>query len=292
MLSNEYIKYGLPPLIKPESIPNYIDFLSEKAEFQNEEKSEQSDDSKSNETCSSAPTEEMKHTELFTDNNKPSQIETVLIPNKLDEKFILDPLSVIIKLAILSKKPKGSKICIYNNVMYIQEPGLFQPFIRYFFKNNKDDLHYLYNPIELACSHYLKKTPKIRKLFVYAKEGLEYLMEHYKHSKVIIHTIIMYYNIISNYLSNSFNKDLFIKDSVSTLYDSEVLELLNSKWNQNKIKVVLDIIDFIDKETDRDKTFEKQTNIKCLDEFMINIDAENQKIISQYFKNKTDETKY
>lgn len=287
MLSNEYIKYALPPLIKPEKKPKYIDFLSEHAEFREQENS---DDSKSNETTSSAPTEQMKHTEINPVTT--CQLETSLVPNKIDEKFVLDPLSVIIKLAILSKKPRGSKVCIYNNVMYIQEPGLFQPFIRYFFKNNKDDLHYLYNPIELACSHYLRKTPKIRKLFVYAKEGLEYLMEHYKDSKVIIHTIIMYYNVISNYLSNSFNKDLFIKDSVSPLYDREVLELLNSKWNQNKIKVVLDIIDFIDKETDRDKTFENQTNIKCLDEFMINIDAENQKIISQYFKNKTDEIKY
>ena len=30
--------------------------------------------------------------------------------------FLLDPLSVIIKLAILSKKPTGTKIFIQNNI--------------------------------------------------------------------------------------------------------------------------------------------------------------------------------
>ena len=32
--------------------------------------------------------------------------------------FLLDPLSVIIKLAILSNKPVGTKILIKNNILY------------------------------------------------------------------------------------------------------------------------------------------------------------------------------
>ena len=34
--------------------------------------------------------------------------------------FILDPLSVIIKLAILSNKPIGTKICIDKNLIFLQ----------------------------------------------------------------------------------------------------------------------------------------------------------------------------
>ena len=52
-------------------------------------------------------------------------------------KYILDPLSVIIKLAILSKKRIGTKISVYNNIVYIQEIGVFQALVRYVFKNNK-----------------------------------------------------------------------------------------------------------------------------------------------------------
>ena len=69
--------------------------------------------------------------------------------------FILDPLSVIVKLAILSNKPIGTKLLIQNNVVYFQEPGPFQAFCRIFYKSNKTDLQYMYNPINIACLHFL-----------------------------------------------------------------------------------------------------------------------------------------
>ena len=70
--------------------------------------------------------------------------------NKILEKYILDPLSVIIKLAVLAKKPVGSKITIDSNIVYIQEIGIFQGFVRFVYKINKDQIQYLYIPIELA----------------------------------------------------------------------------------------------------------------------------------------------
>ena len=69
----------------------------------------------------------------------------ILPDNKADniQLCILDPLSVIIKLAILSNKPIGTKIRIDNNNIYLQEPGNFQAICRYMFKNNKTDIQYL-----------------------------------------------------------------------------------------------------------------------------------------------------
>ena len=71
--------------------------------------------------------------------------------------FLLDPLSVIIKLAILSNKQIGTKILIQNNIIYFQEPGFFQSIVRIFYKSNKTDLQYMYNPIQIACSTFLTK---------------------------------------------------------------------------------------------------------------------------------------
>ena len=100
-------------------------------------------------------------------------IMDILPDNKTDNivLFILDPLSVIIKLAILSNKPIGTKLRIDNNIIYTQEPGPFQAFCRYIFKNNKTDIQYLYNPIEFACQQYLTKpclqqNPKMKDLFI------------------------------------------------------------------------------------------------------------------------------
>jgi len=80
---------------------------------------------------------------------------TTIANNKLVNlaEYILDPLSVIVKLAILSNKPVGTKLQILSNTVYIQEPGIWQPICRYSFNTNKTDLQYLYNPIELACKN-------------------------------------------------------------------------------------------------------------------------------------------
>ena len=51
--------------------------------------------------------------------------------------FLLDPLSVIIKLAILGNKPIGTKVSIQNNILYLQEPGIFQALCRLIYNSNK-----------------------------------------------------------------------------------------------------------------------------------------------------------
>jgi hypothetical protein len=104
--------------------------------------------------------------------------------------YILDPLSVIIKLAILSNKEIGTKICITSNIIYLQEPGPFQALCRFIFNSNKTDIQYLYNPIELACQTYLTKqciqqNPKIKDLFKCAQNGILKLMETYRSCSVV-----------------------------------------------------------------------------------------------------------
>lgn len=192
----------------------------------------------------------------------------------INANYILDPLSVIVKLAILSKKPIGTKISVYNNILYIQEIGIFQSLVRYIFKSNKIDIQYLYNPIEISCSNYLndeyiKKNPNIKNLFIEAQKGIKCLIETYKNYTIITHTLYMYYNIISNYLGERFNKNLFIKDNISELYNSELINKLNSIWNMDRIKIVLNMIEYCNKD--------ENNSIKCLEEFMLIIDDEIKK---------------
>lgn len=188
-------------------------------------------------------------------------------------KYILDPLSTIVKLCILSKKSIGCKISVYNNTIAIQEVGIFQSLVRYVFKNNKIDLQYLYNPIEIACANFLneknvKKNPNIKSLFIDAQKGILSLIETYKNFTIITHTLYMYYNIIANYLSDKFNEKLFIRDNISGIYNQELVDKLNTLWTNDRIKMILNMIEFIDK----DKGSEK--SVKCLEEFMIIIDNE------------------
>jgi hypothetical protein len=188
-------------------------------------------------------------------------------------KYILDPLSTIIKLSILSKKNIGCKISVYNNTIIIQEVGVFQSFVRYIYNFNKIDIQYLYNPIELACSYFLnekniKKNPNIKNLFIDAQKGILALIETYKNFSIITHTLYLYYNIISNYLGEKFNSTLFMRDNISNIYNKELVDKLYLIWTVDRIKMILDMVDFVDKDKCSDKS------VKCLEEFMIIIDKE------------------
>lgn len=205
-----------------------------------------------------------------------------LIPNDKTDNlnlYILDPLSVIIKLAILSNKAIGTKLCIQNNVIYFQEPGSFQGITRIFFNSNKTDLNFLNNPIKLACDHFLeksiiKKHPKIIKLFQVAQSGLTILSDTYKHSsimKIFLHHYIM---IISNYINNLSLDVLFKPDNMTALYTTQVIEKLNKTWTTDKIDIILDLTNYL--ETDE----KASSNVKSLETIMTNIDIEIYNLLS------------
>ena len=206
--------------------------------------------------------------ETLPDNNTQINLKT----------FVLDPLSVIIKLAIIGNKPVGTKILISKNIMYFQEPGPFQALCRVFFKTNKTDLQYMYNPIELACKQFLSKefvknTPRIKNLFTCAQNGIKRLIETYKANSIISLTLNYFNVIITNHVEQTYNESIFNKDGMTSLYTKELLEQLFNYWSQEKIKVVLDLITFLT----NDKS--ASSNVKSLENIMETNDIELYKIL-------------
>jgi hypothetical protein len=193
--------------------------------------------------------------------------------------YILDPLTSIVKLAILGNKPVGTKIIIQNNLLYFQEPGPFQSLCRYISNTNKTDLQYLFNPIELACQgflskEYVAKIPRIKNLFICAQKGLENLMETYKNSPIIRLCLSYYYVVISNHLSQTYNPDIFRKDGMTVLYTKDLVDSLNSVWTPDKIKITLDIIAYLMNDT------VSAMNVKSLETIIGSIETETQKFIN------------
>ena len=206
--------------------------------------------------------------ETLPDNNNQINLKT----------FLLDPLSVIIKLAIIGNKPVGTKILISKNIIYFQEPGPFQALCRMFFKTNKTDLQYMYNPIEFACKQFLSKefvktTPRIKNLFTCAQNGIKRLIETYKTNSIICLTLNYFNVIITNHVEQTYNETIFNKDGMTSLYTKELLEQLNNYWSQEKIKVVLDLITFLT----NDKS--ASSNVKSLENIMETNDIELSKIL-------------
>lgn len=214
-------------------------------------------------------------------------LQNILSENIVDDNknvniklYLLDPLSVIIKLAVLGNKPVGTKISINDNIIYFQEPGIFQSLCRYVFHANKTELQYLYNPIQIACLHYLSKdaitkTPRMKQLFTCAMKGLQNLMETYKACSIIRLCLNYFYTIITNHVDQTYNDTIFHKDGMTCFYTEDIVKQMNKQWTPDKIKVVLDIVAFLSSDTMATE------NVKSLENIMQNIDKETQRIISQ-----------
>ena len=156
---------------------------------------------------------------------------------------------------------------------------MFQAFCRYVLNTNKTDLQYMYNPIQIACQTFLtkeiiQKTPRMKSLFVCAQSGIERLKETYKTCSMICLCLNYYHTIITNFVEEICNETIFRKDSMSSMYTKEIIEKLNNQWVQEKIKIILDLISFLN--NDKMAT----NNVKSLENIMDNIDIETQEIIN------------
>ena len=100
---------------------------------------------------------------------------TNLFFNKEIKKSLLDPLTCIIRCAVLSFKPFGTKISILNNRITYHEPTILQGTIRWSQGDKREDLHNIYNPILKSTQWYIKENPDILNVFKLAKKGLERL---------------------------------------------------------------------------------------------------------------------
>ena len=139
----------------------------------------------------------------------------------------------------------------------------------------------MYNPINIACLHFLSKTTgdknnRIKNLFVCAQNGLKKLIETYKNCSIITLTLNYYYSLLTNHINFTYNETMFIKDGITNYYTQTINEQLNKQWTDDKIKIVLDIIAFLIKN-------ENPHNVKSLENIMEEIDKNTQSIINSIF---------
>ena len=67
---------------------------------------------------------------------------------------IIDPLTCIIRLAVLEFKPENTKISIANNRIRYCDPTILQGPLRWGNGDNREDIHNIYNPIIRALQWY------------------------------------------------------------------------------------------------------------------------------------------
>lgn len=158
-----------------------------------------------------------------------------------DVTKVVEPLSTIIRLAIFSHKPAGTKLSIQDFKISYHEPSYLAGMYRCLNGDNKEDIHYLHYPIDIACQQLLtvekiKACPKIHTVFTMAKEGLARLKKTYEHYPVIGHCID-HYQFIIDYNMTKMGLQGQDKNNLEML-DKYVSKNLNGDDSQHYIKMM------------------------------------------------------
>ena len=173
-------------------------------------------------------------------------------PEKKKERFetILEPLQAITQLALLSFFPKGTKLSISNNLLYVQPPTWTQGLFRSYNHAARDDLYFLFNVIRRFNKFYttskIGETEKgqilFHQLIELSKNGIDKLIQTYSDSdkNALLHTLRMYRTMLEKPQvfekeANSSNDhpeeknsidDIFIK--ITGIYKPHHIDLINN----------------------------------------------------------------
>lgn len=154
---------------------------------------------------------------------------------------LLEPLSSVTRLAMLSFEDVGTKIAIYNNSITLQAPGLTQGVMRSIYGNKRNELHNLYKPIIMATQYYDSiKNDDIRTIFDYAVIGLEKLAKTYSEHEndIVCHSIKLYKDILGDpKKSKEILKKVSEGDVTIPLY-----EQFNELWNEEQIIIIASLL--------------------------------------------------
>lgn len=155
---------------------------------------------------------------------------------------LLEPLTTIVRLAILRFQDIGTKIAIYNNRIASQSPNLIQGAIRWTYGNKRNELHNLYKPILISTKYYDRTTDEnIKTIFNFAVDGLENLALTYSEHEndIVCHSIKLYKDILS---SNAKNKKHILQQINEDDVTLPLYEQFSALWDEDQISIIASLL--------------------------------------------------
>jgi hypothetical protein len=106
-------------------------------------------------------------------------------------------------------------------------------------------------------------------------------MKTYNSCPITVLCLKYYHVILTNYIKKTFNEYIFKEnplqqDITDGYYTMEFLNKTEEQWSSSKLKIMLDLIDFL---FNSDNNENKSNNIKSLETIVLTIDEETQKIM-------------
>lgn len=199
--------------------------------------------------------------------------------NKEVKHFVLDPLTCIIRCAILGYKPKGTKISISENKISFCDPNFLQGTMRWTSGDKREDLHNIYNPILKSTQWYSRENKDINNIFRLAKKGLDKLKYSYEENSIISHSLELYINIIDLFINSSGEcMSEFFKTKEGEIppnqEDNKIYKQLKELWNDNQISIINNILIQVEEDKNNRREWLEALNIilsskeKCVNDII------------------------
>lgn len=144
------------------------------------------------------------------------------------ENSRLDPLTTLIKLAILPYKPTGTKLSISNNYIHFSENNILQFAIRTYLGDSYNDLRDLRKSLHKAVEWY-HNEPKMKYLFKNAILGLTKLKQTYGDTGKA-DAVQSYIDILSGYKA-------FEKETENT-EQMKIHDILKMVWTDDDKEII------------------------------------------------------
>lgn len=152
--------------------------------------------------------------------------------------FLLEPLSCVVRLAMLRFEPVGTKIAIQNNRLLYMRPTTIQPLLRWYVGASRDDLYFVLRPIVVAKLRLDKENGDIKNIFKYAHDGLQRLKKTYMDEvNTAAHCLKLYAAYVSDE-ANPYDADIPKDNFTDTLYAE-----FDKLWTPAQINIVSMVLD-------------------------------------------------
>lgn len=153
--------------------------------------------------------------------------------NDSSKQLILEPLTCVLKLALLQWKPKGTKVSVLNNSLKFHIPTMYQGIMRKINGDSRNDLHNIYHPISKCLEWYSRDNPIYVFFYNESIKGLNTLKTSYESNSLINHTINHYIAMLD--ASTEYEK----------IEDTSVVSGLRNMWCEKEISILKTIIEHI-----------------------------------------------
>lgn len=204
--------------------------------------------------------------------------------NNQNNHQILEPLTTIIRLAIISFKPVGTKIAVNSNKIYIQSPGYMQSFSRWSYGNSREEIHFILKPLLRAINLYdPNKNENLLVFYNLAISGLKVLKESYENSNsTLCHALDLYITLLEEKLRKkdlsvgSYDNLTSIKNNLNLSTNTKVNldKLFIEIWKEQDIKLISEMLTLA-----KDNKNERKSYIKAIESILDTKEKITNKII-------------